>query len=149
MLSLGFFIAEMSQETGGHDMCFHRLQGFSEHLHDEAHEALLARQTLCFLAVFFCTEQTEQRWIFLAILLNYAKLWGHFQFHFAHRTLHVSNPLENSSFLESSGTAHLLATPEELCKPLRLLRLSQYPQCILVETAIGASKFISIGFIQS
>ena len=72
----------------------------------------------CWRVSVFSTEQTEQR-IFLAFPGDFAKLcknFCHFQFHFAHA---------------HCGTAHLLATPEELCKALRLLRLSQDPQCIL------------------
>ena len=75
-----------------HDM-IHGLQGFSEHLHDEAHEALLARRTKrmtkvgqlltaseSFLDFFWCfLYRTEQGMIFLAILLG--KLARcHFQF---------------------------------------------------------------------
>ena len=111
VLSLGFFIAEMSQETGPR----HTTPIASK---DFPSISMTRHMKRCWRVSVFSTEQTEQR-IFLAFPGDFAKLcknFCHFQFHFAHA---------------HCGTKHLLATPEELCKALRLLRLSQDPQCIL------------------
>lgn len=124
VLSLGFFIAEMSQETG------HHIRHAPSPPRIFRASPWRGTWSVAGASVFFLQNRLNKGYS-EDIPGYFAKLCKNgLTFSFISHT-HIA-----------CGTAHLLATPEELCKPLRLLRLSQDPQCILVlETAIGGSNF--------
>ena len=126
-----------------HDM-LHGLQGFSEHLHDEAHEALLARRTKRMTKVGQLLTASESFFGFFLMFFVQNRTRDDIPGYFAWETCKVS--LSVSHIVCLGPTAHLLAAPEELCKPLRLLRLSQYPQ-FGVRNILGTNFHrFSIGF---